>query len=71
MKYVVDERFLLEYRRVFEKYGDHLSYCDIVLGRSIGSSPDLDFAQCTCGYSSSIRGLQEQQKTQITEAKEV
>jgi hypothetical protein len=66
MKYLVDEEFLLDYRRVFEKYADHLSHCDIVAGRRIGSSPDLDFAQCTCGYSSSIKGLQEQQKTQVS-----
>lgn len=66
MKYIVDELFLREYKRMFEKYADHLSSCDIALARSIASGPESDYAQCTCGFSPDVKKLREQ-STEIKE----
>lgn len=60
MKYLVDEEFLREYKRMFEKYADHLPSCDIVASRNIFARPELDFAQCTCGFSPDIKQLREE-----------
>lgn len=51
MKYVVDEKFLSSYKKMFMEYAFHKPGCGMLSYR--GDSIDI----CTCGYSSDIKNL--------------
>lgn len=59
MKYEVDQKFLSEYKWIFERYSYHLTGCSY-----------FTVEVCDCGYSADIKRLQILEKETVKPIKE-